>query len=96
MIGLPIHITFLVLAKYSCVALWLLGYMLLLNCFILALVAFTRSEVCVCGILRLASYETQNGNGETEMERNGKTKRNRKPHPNIDSNCIYGHLLRKA
>jgi len=31
--------------------------------------------------LRLASYETQNRNGETETKWNGKTKRNRKPHP---------------
>jgi len=31
--------------------------------------------------LRLASYETQNRNGETEMKQNGKTKRNRKPYP---------------
>jgi len=31
--------------------------------------------------LRLASYETQNRNGETETKQNGKTKRNRKPYP---------------
>ena len=47
MIGLPIHITFLVLAKYSCVALWLLRYMLLLNCFKLALVALQGLGMCM-------------------------------------------------